>query len=118
VTGLRFARGERFVGDTEMNLLSSWLPEIKSEQFFSGISLIALVGAGKFLLEYSRDNRRKRMEMYVHLRQKFRENTLFDPISAALDEYGGAKDEVTKAAARTKLSAIPYGDRYEFVALA
>jgi hypothetical protein len=40
------------------------------------------------------------------------------PIFAALDECGGAKDEVTKAAARTKLSSIPYGDRYEFVALA
>ncbi|MGX1412747.1 hypothetical protein [Bradyrhizobium elkanii] len=102
-----------------MNVTSllSWLPEIKSEQFLSGITLVALVGAGKFLLEYSRDNKRKRMEMYVQLRQKFRENSLFDPIFAALDDYGEAKDDVTKLATRTKLSTIPYGDRYEFVAL-
>jgi len=65
-----------------LSSLVSWFPETKSEKFFSGITIAALVGAGKFLLEHSRDNRRKRMEMYVQLREKFRENKNFDlPLS-------------------------------------
>lgn len=96
-----------------MNLLSwlvSWLKD-------NGITLVALVGAAKFLFEYNRDNKRKRMEMYINLREKFRENKGFDDIFKALDKYDQAKNEATKAAARKKLSLIPYGHRYEFVAL-
>jgi hypothetical protein len=108
--------GKTFVGETAMNLLSlvSWL---KSDQFFKGFTLVALAGAlagaGKFLLEYSRDNRRKRMEMYVKLREKFRDTKEFDEIFAALDKYAEAKN---KTAARKRISAIPFGVRFEFVA--
>lgn len=93
-----------------LSLLASWLRD-------HGITLLALVGAAKFLLEYSRDNKRKRMEQYVSLRKKFRENDKFDEIFAWLDKYDEAEDERDKAVARLKLSEIPYGDRYEFVAL-
>ena len=85
-----------------MNLLSwlvSWLKD-------NGITLVALVGAAKFLLGYSRDNERKRMEMYINLREKFRENVDFDDIFKALDNYDQADDEATKTAARKKLSSI------------
>ncbi|MGY8662430.1 hypothetical protein Q3C01_08685 [Bradyrhizobium sp. UFLA05-109] len=98
-----------------MNLQSLW--SILKDKDNVAI-LAAILAAGKFLFEYHRENKRKRMEMYISLREKFRENDDFDPIFAALDQYNEAEpDSAAEAQARLKLSSIPYGDRYEFVAL-
>jgi hypothetical protein len=81
--------------------------------------LVALAGAVKFLLEYIRDNKRKRMELYINLRENFRENDHFDKIFKALDQYEKAKeakDDSAKVIAREMLKSIPYEHRYEFVA--
>lgn len=95
-----------------MNLLPLW-----SFLTDNAATIAAVLAAGKFLLEYQRENKRKRMEMYMGLRQKFRENADFDPIFAALDEYADTETDDETATARLKLSSLPYSSRYEFVAL-
>ena len=67
-----------------MDWLFSHLPKL-----FDGVTAVGIV-AGLFALtklavEYSRDNRRKRMELYLALREYFRTNERFGEIFEFLD---------------------------------
>jgi hypothetical protein len=61
------------------------------ERLLSGLTLAAifsgLLALLKFLFEYIRDNRRKRLELFAELRREFRKNPNFSDIFEALDEY-------------------------------
>jgi hypothetical protein len=74
-----------------MEWLSSQLPN-----FFGGLTAVGLIGGLfaflKLAIEYSRDNRRKRMELYLRLRDEFRTNERFSDIFKFLDNYADASD--------------------------
>jgi hypothetical protein len=97
----------------------SWVPQAVRENFLEGITLVAFVGAGKFLWEYIRDNRRKRLKHYGELRREFRSNQDFSVIFDGLSEYAEAdeaKDEKQRVIAGEKLAGIKRDIRSEFAA--
>ncbi|HEX3502261.1 MAG TPA: hypothetical protein VHU22_02585 [Xanthobacteraceae bacterium] len=101
----------------------AWVPQAfqESNKFFDGITLIALIGgalgAVKFLIEYIRDNRRKRLELYNKLRDEFRTNENFSPIFAFLEKYeASSSEEAKEKLGRTFTSAVTVDERSEFAA--
>jgi len=102
-----------------MEWLSSFLNALP-RKFFDNITAVAIV-AGlfallKFVFEYSRDNRRKRMELYLRLRDEFRTNPRFSDIFEFLDKYTDAGDTDKQHLAKTFISKVRPDTREEFAA--
>jgi hypothetical protein len=97
-----------------MNLMDL-IPDTIRDGLLDGMSLVALAGGVKFLMEYIRDNRRKRLQLYGELRKEFRTNPHFSDIFEGLDEYD-TDDALEKAKAAKKLAGIRQDTRSEFAA--
>jgi hypothetical protein len=79
------------------------------------LGVVAFIGGVKFLYEYSRENRRKRMEIYTALREEFREDRNLE-IWSLLDQYRLAT-ESEKVQLSNTIALIPWKERYRFAVL-
>jgi hypothetical protein len=90
-------------------------------KFFDGVTFLVLaggaVGALKYLVEYIRDNGRKRMEFYIALRAKYREHEGFGPIFEYLEKYDLCSDEEKRRSLSDEfLGKVERDTRSEFAA--
>jgi hypothetical protein len=100
-----------------------WVPKAiqdHPEKFLEGMTLFAVIGgflgALKFLIEYSRDNRRKRMELYIKLREEFRTKPSFGKIMEFLETYAASEEADKPALGETFLREVDRDTRLEFAA--
>jgi len=89
-------------------------------KFYEGVTLIAIFGGAigllKFLFEYVRDNRRKRLGLYVKLSDEFRTNNDFASILVFLDEYEDCPEPNKKELAERFTKTVSVDTRSEFAA--